>query len=57
MIKQKEPMEEMAKRLFLKQRTNDDYIYRRPCWEELGISAKQIFFDAAQMAAIKDEDR
>lgn len=41
--------EDTAKYLFLEQRTNNDYIYRRPCWEELGASAKQLFYKEADL--------
>ena len=47
MTRREEIREGVAKNIFLKQRTSDDYIYRRPCWEELGASAKKPFYKEA----------
>lgn len=48
MTRQKEIKEGIAKQFFLEERTNRDYDYRRPCWEELGISAKLPYIERAE---------
>ncbi len=47
MTRQEVIREGTARHIFLEQRTNMDYIHRRPCWEELGMSAKQPFLKKA----------